>query len=84
MSLKEKYRQIKKEAAVCVIGLIVLIIFWIVAGFGVSRLDITVYHTPLWAITGCIGTWLFSVVMVVWMIKKVFKDFSLKDEDEKE
>ena len=78
------YRQIKKEAAVCVIGLIVLIIFWIVAGFGVSRLDITVYHTPLWAITGCIGTWLFSVVMVVWMIKKVFKDFSLKDEDEKE
>lgn len=84
MSLKEKYRQIKKEAAVCVIGLIVLIIFWIAAGFGVSRLDITVYHTPLWAITGCIGTWLFSVVMVVWMIKKVFKDFSLKDEDEKE
>ncbi|HIT61778.1 MAG TPA: YhdT family protein [Candidatus Fimousia stercorigallinarum] len=84
MSLKEKYRQIKKEAAVCVIGLIVLIIFWIVAGFGVSRLDITVYHTPLWAITGCIGTWLFSVVMVVWMIKKVFKDFSLEDEDEKE
>ena len=84
MSLKEKYRQIKKEAAVCVIGLIVLIIFWIVAGFGVSRLDITVYHMPLWAITGCIGTWLFSVVMVVWMIKKVFKDFSLKDEDEKE
>ena len=84
MSLKEKYRQIKKEAAVCVIGLIVLIIFWIVAGFGVSRLDITVYHTPLWAITGCIGTWLFSVVMVVWMIKKVLKDFSLKDEDEKE
>lgn len=84
MSLKEKYRQIKEEAAVCVIGLIVLIIFWIVAGFGVSRLDITVYHTPLWAITGCIGTWLFSVVMVVWMIKKVFKDFSLEDEDEKE
>ena len=84
MSLKEKYRQIKKEAAVCVIGLIVLIIFWIVAGFGVSRLDITVYHTPLWAITGCIGTWLFSVVMVVWMIKKVFKDFSLEDEDEKD
>lgn len=84
MSLKEKYRQIKKEAAVCVIGLIVLIIFWIVAGFGVSRLDITVYHTPLWAITGCIGTWLFSVVMVVWMIKKVLKDFSLEDEDEKE
>lgn len=84
MSLKEKYRQIKKEAAVCVIGLIVLIIFWIVAGFGVSRLDITVYHMPLWAITGCIGTWLFSVAMVVWMIKKVFKDFSLEDEDEKE
>lgn len=82
MKLKDKYRQIKKEAGACLIALIVLIIFWTVAGFGVSHLNINVYHTPLWAITGCIGTWIFSIIMVVWMVKKVFKDFDLDDEDE--
>ena len=79
---QEKYRQIRKEAGACVIALVVLIVFWAIAGFGVSRLDITVYHTPLWAITGCIGTWVFSIIMVVWIVKKVFKDFDLEDEDE--
>lgn len=80
MKLEEKFQQIIKEAKACVIALIVLILFWIVAGFGVSHLHITVFHTPLWAITGCIGTWIFSIVMVIWMVKKVFKDFDL-DED---
>ena len=84
MDHEDKMRQIDREAKASGLAALAIILFWIVAGFGVSRLDITVYHTPLWAITGCIGTWLFSVVMVVWMIKKVFKDFSLKDEDEKE
>ena len=82
MKLKDKYRQIKKEAGACVIALLVLIVFWAIAGLGVSHLDITVYHTPLWAITGCIGTWVFSIIMVVWMVKKVIKDFDLDDEDE--
>ena len=82
MKLKEKYRQIKKVAGACVAALLVLIVFWAIAGFGVSHLNITVCHTPLWAITGCIGTWIFSIIMVVWMVKKVFKDFDLEDEDE--
>ena len=73
----------KKEAGACVAALLVLIVFWAIAGFGVSHLNITVCHTPLWAITGCIGTWIFSIIMVVWMVKKVFKDFDLEDEDEK-
>lgn len=83
MKLKEKYHQIEKEAIACIIALLAVIIFWTVAGFGVSHFQITIYHTPLWAITGCIGTWIFSIVLVVWMVKKVFQDFELEDEDNK-
>ena len=31
MKLKDKYRQIKKEAGACVIALLVLIVFWAIA-----------------------------------------------------
>ena len=55
MKRKEKLRQIAKEAKSVLWAVIAIIVFWIVAGFGVSKLHITVFHTPLWAITGCIG-----------------------------
>ena len=42
---------------------------------GVSRLDITVFHFPLWAITGCIGTWLFAIALSVWLVARVFRNF---------
>lgn len=82
MNRKEKENQIKKEAKASIIALVAVIVFWAVAGLGVSKLDITVAHTPLWAITGCIGTWIFAILLVVFLCKKVFKNFSLDDEDE--
>ena len=81
MNRKEKDRQIKKEAKACVWALVAVIIFWAVAGLGVSKLGITVFHTPLWAITGCIGTWIFAIILVIWLCNHVFKDFSLDDEE---
>lgn len=49
MKRKEKLRQIAKEAKSVLWAVIAIIVFWIVAGFGVSKLHITVFHTPLWA-----------------------------------
>lgn len=84
MSRKDKFRQINKEAKACGIDLLLIIVFWVIAGFGVDALKITVFHTPLWAITGCVGTWVFSVVLVIIMVKKVFKDFNLDEDEEDE
>lgn len=81
---KGKLRQIAKEAKSVLWAVIAIIVFWIVAGFGVSKLHITVFHTPLWAITGCIGTWIFSIIVVVYLMKRVFKDFDLEEENEDE
>ena len=82
MNRKQKYGQIRKEAIACLWALVAIIVFWTVSGIGVSRLNITIFHTPLWAITGCIGTWIFSVALVIFLVKFVFRDFSLEDEDE--
>ena len=84
MNRKQKYGQIRREAIACFWALVAIIVFWTIAGIGVSRLNITIFHTPLWAITGCIGTWIFSVVLVICLVKFVFKDFSLDDEDASE
>lgn len=81
MKREDKFKQIAKEARVVLWALAAIIVFWIVAGLGVSRLDITILHTPLWIITGCIGTWIFSVIIVVFLMKRIFKDFSLEEED---
>ena len=81
MKRKEKLRQIAKEAKSVLWAVIAIIVFWIVAGFGVSKLHITVFHTPLWAVTGCIGTWIFSIIVVVYLMKRVFKDFDLEEKN---
>lgn len=84
MKREDKFKQIAKEAKAVLWALLAIIIFWIVAGLGISRLDITIFHTPLWVITGCVGTWVFSIIIVVFLMKHVFKDFSLEEEDDDE
>lgn len=82
MKRKEILKQIKKEARATIIVLAVLVAVWCVLGFGVSRLDITFFHTPLWAVTGCLGTWIFSILIVWWLIRKVYRDFELTEGEE--
>ena len=82
MNQKDKWKQMNKEAKASGLALLTIIIFWILAGFGVAQLHITLAHTPLWVITGCLGTWIFAVLLVAWMMKYVFKDFELDDDEE--
>ena len=82
MDRKQIFKQIKKEAKATVVVLALVIGVWCALGFGVSRLDITFFHTPLWTITGCLGTWIFSILAVWWLIKRVFRDFDLDEEEE--
>lgn len=84
MTTKEKFKQINKEAKATILVLVLIILFWTVSGIGVSRFNLTIFHTPLWIITGCIGTWLFSIAAVIWLVKKVFRDFDLEEEEENE
>ena len=82
LSYKQKHAQANREAAATVVALVVTIIVWIACGFGLSGLDITVFHTPLWVVGGTLGTWACAVVVAVVLAKCVFADFSLDDEGE--
>lgn len=81
MKRSEKFRQANREAKATCYATLAVILFWCVAGFGLSGLDITIFSTPLWVIGGCVGTWLFAIVVAVYLANHVIQDVDL-DESE--
>ena len=84
LGYKQKLEQANREAVATVIGLAVTIVVWIVCGFGLAGLDVSVCHTPIWIVGGTLGTWACAIVVSVVLAKKVFADFDLGDEAAKE
>lgn len=82
LTYKQKHEQANREAVATVVALAVTIAVWIVCGFGLSGLDITLFHTPLWVIGGTIGTWICSIVVVVVLARKFFVGFELDEEED--
>jgi len=79
LTYKQKHEQANREAVATVVALGITIVVWLVCGFGLSTLDITLFHTPIWVIGGTIGTWICSIVVVVVLAKRFFADFDLDD-----
>lgn len=80
---KEKFIQMNKEAkATWIVGFIIMI-FWFVTGFGIYAVapDWQICYMPAWMVISCIGSWILSIVGVVYLVKCVFKDFDLNEED---
>lgn len=77
----EKFEQIKKEAVVTASALVILIIFWYFAGFGLSNVDVTIFNLPLWSVTGTVGVWFFAMLLVWFILHFFFKDMSLEEEN---
>ena len=82
MSEYEKYQQIKREARWTVLALFVLILFWLLAGFGLSGLPGEVLGMPLWAVTSSVGVWFFAILLVKLLTSLVFQDMELDEEKE--
>lgn len=81
MNYKDKLQQANKEAKAAVVALFLTVLVWAIAGFGVAPLNIVVFNTPLWIITGCFGTWFFAIATAVYLSKFIFKDIDLEEED---
>mgnify|MGYP003333699565 CR=1 FL=1 len=77
MTEKEKYLQICREAMWTGITLVTLILFWLVAGFGLANSSIKVCGLPIWAVAGTFGVWIFAMVLVKLLTTCIFKDFDL-------
>lgn len=77
---EEKLEQANREAKAAVAALACVVAVWIAGGFGLSALDIEVFHTPLWVIGGTIGTWAAAIAAAVVLGRRVFVDCDLDDE----
>lgn len=75
----DKMKQAHREACAAVIALVATILVWIALGFGLSGTNLEVFHTPLWIVGGTLGTWIFSIIVVVVMARYIFVDFSFDD-----
>ncbi|MDY6028990.1 MAG: YhdT family protein [Acidaminococcaceae bacterium] len=82
MKRSEKFRQANREAQATVVATATVIIFWCIAGFGLADIDIYFFHTPLWVWTGCVGTWIFAILVSLYLSEKVFMNFNLDDDEE--
>lgn len=82
MTYGEKLKQANREALAAVIGLAATIVVWAVLGFGIAATGIVVFSTPLWVITGCLGTFAFAVLVAVVMARFVMTDVGLDDDEE--
>jgi uncharacterized membrane protein YhdT len=81
----EKDRQIRKEAKATVILFIICFLWHVGFGFGLSgRCDITIGGMPLWWILSTPGSFVIAVIGVVYLIRNVFRNFSLEDEEQEE
>jgi uncharacterized membrane protein YhdT len=82
MDYRAKHKQMNREARATLIACAVVMAFWWAAGFALSRFDFTVFHLPGWFVVASFGSWFLSIGLVCILLKKVFINFSLDDEDE--
>jgi len=85
MSYREKFIQMNKEAKATWVVAAIIIAFWWITSFGLAGLDYdthNIFHMPVWFVVSCFGVWILSIILVTALATKVFKNFSLEDEDD--
>lgn len=82
MTREEKNMQIRREARATVILFCICFVWHVGFAYLLSGSDITVAGLPLWWILSTPGVFVVAVAGVIYLLKKVFVNFSLDDVDE--
>lgn len=82
MTYKENMHQANREAKLTAVVTAIVVAAWALFGFGLEDCGIAVFSTPLWAIAGCLGTWLVAVAASIVVSRLIMKDTPLDDEDD--
>ena len=82
MNDAQKFSLVKREAIYTGLALVGLIIFWLIAGFGMSSSDVKIFHLPLWAVLGTIGVWFVAIAISFVLSKILFRDVDLEGNDD--
>ena len=82
MTREEKERQIRKEAHATSVLFLICFLWHAGSGYLLSGSGIKVFGLPLWWVLSTPGVFVIAVIGVVILLKKVFVNFSLEDDDE--
>lgn len=82
MTNEQKHKQILKEVKATFILIAIVAAWHIGFGFLLEGIDMLVLGMPLWFFVSTIGAFVISVIGVVFLLAKVFKNFDLGDEAE--
>ena len=81
MLYRERMSQANKEAKVTLLGVAIVIVCWLLFGFGLYGVDIKIFSTPLWIVMGCLGTWIVAMIVSIILATKVIEDCPLDEDD---
>lgn len=84
MTHEEKNCQIRKEALATLLLFLICVVWHIGFGYGLSGVDIYLFHLPLWWILSTPGVFVVAVVGVMILLKKVFVNFDFEENEEEE
>ena len=82
MTRKEKDNQIRKEARATMILFAICFVWHVGCAYLLSGKGVVVFGLPLWWVLSTPGVFVIAVVGVIYLLKKVFVNFSLDDEEE--
>lgn len=68
-----------REAVVTLIAAVFTMIYFWAAILIFDKSPETVLHMPLWFMASCVGGYLFSVIAVLWLVKRWFVDIDLDE-----
>ena len=81
MSREQKDRQVRREALATLILFAICFIWNVGFAYGLSGSGIRIGGLPLWWLLSVPGMFIVAVIGVVYLLKYVFVNFSLEDED---
>lgn len=79
---EEKDRQVRKEARATLLLFFICFVWNVGFAYGLSGTGIRCMGLPLWWLVSTPGMFVVAVVGVVYLLKKVFVNFDLNDEEE--
>ena len=82
MTRAEKDLQVRKEAKATLILFLICFIWNVGFAYGLTGTGIRVMGLPLWWLVSTPGMFVVAVIGVVYLLKKVFVNFDLEDDEE--
>lgn len=82
MNQQEKHQQILKEVKATFLLITIVATWHIFFAFALEDVDLLICGMPLWFFVSTIGAFILSVAGVAFLLKKVFKNFDLGNEEE--